>query len=101
MPVSWIEFQGQKILYCDFREHKTDNELLETLEEQLKAYQSVEGQLLFLGDFRGAIGTPRYMERVNRCGAAVFRAQTKCNALLGITGLKNNIAQSLQQVFRR
>jgi hypothetical protein len=98
MPVSWIEHNGKRVLYGDYRNLKTSDEMLANLELEAKVTREAEGQVLCLDDFRDAAVTGPFMDRAKALGKQVFAAKVARNAVLGITGVRKVLLNAYNAV---
>jgi hypothetical protein len=87
MPASWIEHRGRPILFFDYRDQKTDQELIATLEAGSAMMQSLPGPALLYNDFEGSVIGSAFMRRVKQVGRNNRRLIGR-SALIGISGLK-------------
>ena len=94
MTTKWIEHQGKRILYIDYRGHKTDTEMFQTMDEEVKIEAASPVKVLGLANFVGVNVTANYMARVNKTGVEVRNQKVQKMALLGVTGLKLILLQS-------
>jgi hypothetical protein len=87
MPASWIEHRGRKVLFFDYRNQKTDQELIATLEAGSAMMQPLAAPALLYNDFEGSVIGSAYMKRVKQVGRNNQRLIGR-SALIGISGLK-------------
>jgi hypothetical protein len=87
MPASWIEHRGRQILFFDYRDQRTDQELIATLEAGSAMMQSLPSPALLYNDFEGSVIGSAYMRRVKQVGRNNRRLIGR-SALIGISGLK-------------
>jgi hypothetical protein len=87
MPASWIEHQGRRILFFDYRDQKTDEALIATLEAGSAMMQPLPGPALLYNDFEGSVVGSAFMKRVKEVGQMNKRLIDR-SALTGIHGLK-------------
>jgi hypothetical protein len=87
MPVEWINYKGCQILYCDYRNMKNDDELLENLKKEAEIYEKTQSKILCLNDYRDAVLSKVFMDKITEVGK-LNKGKTLKAAILGITGLK-------------
>ena len=87
MPIKYIEHNGKRILYIDFR-NKNGDQNVATLEEVANEMRLWSQKGLTLSDFRNSTGSPAYMARIKQLGVEVFIPKTIKNAAIGLTGLQ-------------
>jgi len=87
MPASWIEHQGRQILFFDYRDQKSDQEMIATLEAGSAMMQPLRRSLLLYNDFEGSVIGSAYMKRVKEVGR-MNKLLIGRSALTGISGLK-------------
>jgi len=87
MPASWIEHRGRQILFFDYRDQKSDEELIATLEAGSAMMQPLRRALLLYNDFEGSVIGSAYMKRVKEVGQ-MNKLLIGRSALTGISGLK-------------
>ena len=91
MPISYISYKGQDILYIDLRESKTEKRSKELLKETVKAYQESEGNLIALTNVEGAFMNPEIIEETKKYAKSLFSLKAKKRAMVGVKGLKKLI----------
>jgi hypothetical protein len=87
MPASWIEHRGRQILFFDYRDQKSDEEMIATLEAGSAMMQPLRRALLLYNDFEGSVVGSAYMKRVKEVGQ-MNKLLIGRSALTGISGLK-------------
>jgi len=87
MPASWIEHRGRQILFFDYRDQKSDEEMIATLEAGSAMMQPLRRALLLYNDFEGSVIGSAYMKRVKEVGQ-MNKLLIGRSALTGISGLK-------------
>lgn len=87
MPASWIEHRGRQILFFDYRDQKTDEELIATLEAGSAMMQPLRRAALLYNDFEGSVIGSAFMKRVKEVGR-MNRLLIDRSALTGVGGLK-------------
>ena len=68
MSVNWIDYNGKKILYVDYRETREKQNAIEILHKAVDMEKKSEGNLLILQNFEGAYATNEYIAEVNKLG---------------------------------
>jgi len=92
MPISWIQHQGQKILYVDYR-GLSGPALIETLEAAYKTVTESLGGALVLDDFTNAVIDPAFMARAKELGQPKGERKSNRTAAIGVGGLKPILLQ--------
>lgn len=87
MPISWMEHQGCKILYVDYRK-QSGASLIETLEAAYKTVTQSQGSVLVLDDFTGAVLDSAFMGRAKELGQPKGERKSGRTAAVGVGGLK-------------
>ncbi len=94
MSASWIEHKGKKILYLDFRNCKTEDELLQVLAESQAFILATTGSVVTLSNYEGVSVTTGFLNRLKELGKrAVQNQRIEKLALLGITEMKSVLVQ--------
>jgi hypothetical protein len=92
MSVQWKEHQGKTYLSVDYRGCKSQQDMIETFEQQLtemRAVRAAGGRTLLLSNFTGAAVGSDLMSRIKEAGKERGQQSLAKNAILGITGLKS------------
>lgn len=87
MPISWIEHQGYKILYVDYKK-QAGADLVRTLEAAYKTVTESKGGVLVLDDFTGAVLDSAFMTRAKELGQPKGERKSGRTAAIGVGGLK-------------
>jgi hypothetical protein len=82
----WMEHQGKKILYVDYRGMKP-KEILPLMKETNDAVAGSTGRVLILGNVEGAVVTREVMEYLKRSASMVLRHRAEKVAVVGAAGL--------------
>jgi len=98
MPVSYIEYKGKKILYCDFRDLKDKKSVLDNLELMVKFYQEGDGKILTLADVRGTYTDPEITDKIKYYGNTVFKSNAKKRAIIGMNALRRIVLRGYNLV---
>ena len=87
MPVRWVEHQGKKILYADYRGLKPDqiDALARETDDKLVASAL---KVLFLANIEGTVVTTETMLNVKRSAGSILRDKVEKIAVVGVTGVK-------------
>tara|TARA_Y100001949_G_C15783468_1_gene241691 strand:+ start:57 stop:416 length:360 start_codon:yes stop_codon:yes gene_type:complete len=88
MPVSTINYKNKRIVFIDYTDCKTKEEMIATLREAAELFKASPEKVLSLSDFTDAFGSKEFMDESKRLSVEVLRAKTEKAALLGITGIK-------------
>jgi hypothetical protein len=99
MGYEWIEYKGKKILYVDYTQCKTKEEMLTMLDEMADVFDKSGGNVLSLTNFEGNYGSKEFMERAREL-SDVFRRNRKKSAVLGIQGAKKVLLQAYTLLTR-
>lgn len=97
MGAAWLDYNGTKILYIDYRRSKSEEELLQTLSlaEKMVRITSIEIEIPMLFNYDGVLLTIGFMNRLKELGQEVARSdRLNRQAVVGITGFKNILLQS-------
>ena len=87
MPTSFINYQGRKILFIDYRGLKKKEEMLSTLQEAVVLANDTPDKLRTLIDITDSSGSPEWMEESKRQGKAI-REKAEKTAIVGVKGVK-------------
>jgi hypothetical protein len=87
MPLTWIEHNGTKILYSDYRGLNLDK-MLALLDETAAVMSKVTGKVPTLSNFEGVGVPPEFMKKAKELGKTTFEPKTSKSAITGIDGLK-------------
>ncbi|MCE5300213.1 MAG: hypothetical protein LLG37_04990 [Spirochaetia bacterium] len=93
MAVTWIEYNGKKILYSNFSGQKSNDVLFPTLEEAAKQFTLAEGKVRHLINFTGAVLDSDFMARAKETAKTLPIIKTQKDAYVGITGVKKVLLQ--------
>ena len=95
MGAEWFDYKGEKIMYSDYRNHKTEEELFQTLAMAEKLVRMTDHEVPMLFNYEGVSLTMGFMNRLKELGQEVARSQRlNRQALIGINGMKNILLQS-------
>jgi len=101
MSLSYINYKGKKVLYVDYRQCKTTQEMLNVLEESKKLYESCSDSFLTINDFTGTTGSSEFMQKVKQYGKSTFDGRTTKSAILGISGIKKILLNGYNSLVKR
>jgi hypothetical protein len=87
MPASWIEHRGRQVLFFDYRDQRSDEALIATLEAGSAMMQPLRRPALLYNDFEGSVVGSAFMRRVKAVGRMNARLIGR-SALTGVSGLK-------------
>jgi hypothetical protein len=82
----WMDYQGKRILYVDYREMKP-KDIMPLMKETNDAVAASRGKVLILGHVKGAVVTREVMEYLKRSASMVLRHRAEKMAVVGATGL--------------
>lgn len=88
MGVRWIEHAGKRILYVDYSEANTEEEMLAIYEMQAQQMRLQPKRSLVLSNFANASIGSAYMKRVSEGGRGQGAAMLDKAAFVGVGGLK-------------
>jgi hypothetical protein len=86
MRWKWMEHQGKRILYVDYRGMRP-NEILPLMKETNDAVAASPGKVLILGNVKSAVVTREVMDYLKRSASMVLRHRAEKIAVVGATGL--------------
>lgn len=87
MRVEWIHHNGKKVLFADYSNVKTQEELLEIQKESIRVAREISGTFLSMGDVTNSALGPDFMKEAKLQGKE-FKHKMDKSAIIGITGLK-------------
>jgi SpoIIAA-like len=82
----WMEHNGKRIMYVDYRGMKP-NEIMPLMKETNDAVAASRGKVLILGHIKGAVVTREVMDYLKRSASMVLRHRAERIAVVGATGL--------------
>lgn len=86
MSWRWMEHQGKRVLYVDYRGMKP-KEILPLMKETNDAVAASRGRVLILGNVKGAVVSGEVMDYLKRSARMVLRQRVEKIAVVGATGL--------------
>lgn len=94
MGSKWVEHKGKKIVYLDFRECKSEDELVQVLLQAQGLIQATTGTVVTLSNYEGVSVTAGFLSRLKDLGKrAVQNQRIERMAILGITEMKSVLVQ--------
>jgi hypothetical protein len=87
MSVKWVEHEGKRILYVDFRGLE-EEQLVEQVNAMAQEIAKSPGNLRVLTNFEGARATTKFMSRAKQIGKDQVGTKVVKSAAVGITGIK-------------
>ena len=93
MSVKSVYYKGKYIYYADYRDCKTENEMLQTLEELSNTLMAQSAKVPILNNFEGSSITKEFMTRLKTLGKQADNKMSKISAI-GVKGLKNIFIQA-------
>jgi len=87
MPHSFIYHNNKKVLFVDYSNCQTTNEMIKLLNEVKELYENSSRPFLALNDFTNTFGSSEFMNAAKQ-HKELFDSKTIKTAVLGITGLK-------------
>jgi hypothetical protein len=93
MSVSWREHAGHKILVVDYRDCRTQEDMIAQLDEVTRLVANSSDRLLALTNLQDCGIGPEFMNKAKQYGKDVYVKKDARHAIVGITGLKNMLLQ--------
>ncbi len=100
MSISYINHKEKKILYIDYTQCKSSEELILVLHKVRDEYKNSNEMFLSVSDFTGTFGSKEYMDEAKKIGKEVFDDKTLKSALLGITGIKKILLNAYNLIVK-
>jgi len=82
----WMQHEGKRILYVDYRGMKP-KDILPLMKETNDAVAAAAGKVLILGNVKDATVTGEVMQYLKRSASMVLRHRAEKIAVVGATGL--------------
>lgn len=98
MKVKWIEKNGKRILYADYR-GLTTKEMIQQLEQEAQIMLNENKKVLYLGNFQDTIIEKEFMARANELGKKIEPLNEK-SAIVGVKGMKKVILNTYNLLTR-
>jgi hypothetical protein len=98
MNVQWKAHKGKQYLSVDYRCCKTQQEMIQTFEEQVIQMRKASaggGRSLVLSNFEGTKIGPDLMSRIKAIGKERGQQSLEKNAILGVTGVKGILLKGI------
>jgi len=93
MSVKPVNYKGKYIYYADYRDCRTEDEMLQTLEEFSNTLMAQPAKVPILNNFEGSSITKEFMIRLKTLGKQADSKMSKISAI-GVKGLKNIFIQA-------
>jgi hypothetical protein len=91
MGVSWINYEGKKLLFVDYNGVINENELLKILYEEIEILKKETQRQFILVNIGNSYSTEKYRQEVQRLTKEVVKNKTEKSAIVGMVGLKKII----------
>ena len=98
MPISYIEYKGKEIIFCDFKDMKDKSNIFSQLASMAVEFKKSNGDLLVLTDVRGTHNDPEVVEKTKYYGKNVYRHYAKKRAIVGMGGLRKLILRGYNAI---
>jgi hypothetical protein len=95
MEVKWIDHGGKRILYVDFQEAKTEEDMLNAIYSEVDILKKEKDKQLLLVNIRNVFMTEKANKELRRLSKEVIGPKTTKTALVGITGVKKVIFNAI------
>lgn len=86
MSINWIEYAGRKILYVDYRNCRTQEDMIAQLDEVTEVVRDSSGTLLALTNVEGCGIGPDFMSKAKQYARDVYVKKDARHAIVGIAG---------------
>lgn len=90
MPVSWISHEGKRIIYTDFRDCESEDEMRTLFEQAVEMVLAEPEPVLTLNNFIGVPVSSSLMKHLRTRGAD-YSHMVRAKAVLGVTGVKKTL----------
>lgn len=87
MTIEWIEYEGSKILYIDYRSFSTADAMIAQIYASVK-YEIANPGILEIADFRGVKIPLEFVDVITEVGQKHRNNYVKRCAVIGINGVK-------------
>jgi hypothetical protein len=87
MGITWVDYKGKRILYADYRESGSLNNLLQILDNVIGIARTTHNVLL-ISNFEGETAYPQFIERIKLWGKDQCQKNIVKSAVIGISGIK-------------
>jgi hypothetical protein len=88
MSLSYVYYKGKKIMYVDYTQCKTVEEMLKVLDEVRQEYERTTEVFVAVADFRGNYGSKEFMQKASELAKDHLDKRTTKTAVLGVFGIK-------------
>jgi hypothetical protein len=85
MGIKWIEHNGKRILYADYRKAKDDIEMISLLVQVANIIKQFSGKTLTMINFEGAFISPDFMVLIKDIGKEIAGTKIEKTAIIGMT----------------
>lgn len=93
MSFSWMQHAGHKVLVVDYRDCRTQEQMIAQLDEVTRLVADAPAPLLALTNLEDCGIGPEFMSKAKQYGRDVYTRKDARHAIIGITGLKNMLLQ--------
>lgn len=93
MPIKYILYKGEKILFVDFS-NMTGDQAIATLDEEAREMQNWTEKGLVLNVFYNAKATSAFMAHAKKLGKELFTRTIHKSAAVGLTGIQMILLQA-------
>lgn len=100
MGISWITHQGKRILYVDYSDCRSTDDMLSVLKELEETANSLNERVLSLSNYEGQYGSNEFMKEAKRVGKESVAAKREKAAAIGISGLKKILLNAYNAVSK-
>ena len=87
MSIEWIQYAGRRILHVDYRDCRTQDDMIAQLDEVTRMVGGESGTLLALTNLEGCGIGPEFMDKAKHYAKDVWVKKDARHAIVGITGL--------------
>jgi hypothetical protein len=87
MQITWVDFKGKKILYADYRQCGSAENLTKLLDEVIAIVKKT-ANVLIISNFEGEIAYPAFIERIKLWGKDHCQKNIIKSAVIGISGIR-------------
>ena len=94
MPASWIDYKTKKILYIDYRNLKTEKDMLDTLKQAIELVKKSPENILTLSDVRNTYISESFFTKAKELSKDVIKPKSKKSCIIGVAGIKKIILKA-------
>jgi hypothetical protein len=98
MAVEWIEHNGKKILYGNFTDCKTKEDMIKNIENLAEECRKASGKVLILDNFEGTYASEEFIKKSDKLAKEVFNDKREKAAIIGIKGFKKIFLNSYNAI---